>query len=242
MEGAMHPILHEIGEEHDGYELHDERQAADPVSHVGERGEGEHGLCREESEEGQHLHHETAHEVVEQVLAPFIPKDVLLRSVGKNPFHRDEEEAGKQDIEGKPIEAEENRGGIGGERGRSGAAEQRGEQGGEHAGRAKDFPVPQREAQGGQGKSQNQKAIQAHPKRGMRVQAAHFRHGQEARHPEGDDEQQTPDPEDEAEHPADPPATKAAQRRWGFQFATEFHASCVQMTHGASISQPVLVQ
>src|SRR3954471_6994657 len=101
VEGAMHPVLDEVGQKHDGWKLHEKRERAHPLAHRRELGQCEKTLCRNECQKSQNLHQQAAHEVVEQIFAPLLPEDMLLRSLGKDSLQRNEEEAGKEDAQDK---------------------------------------------------------------------------------------------------------------------------------------------
>ena len=146
MKSAMNPILYNVRKEHDGHKLNDERQGSDPLAEGGQGGEGENGPGRHEGKISEDLHHQAADEVIKEVFAPLGPKDFLLGFVGENPFDRDEEKAGEEDVQDEPIEAEENGGLSGGEGGGARTANQAGEQYCNRAASAESFSGTQYEA------------------------------------------------------------------------------------------------
>ena len=148
MEGAVHPILDEIREEHDGDQLHQERQADDPLLQGRQRRCGRQPLRGGETDEREHLHHETADEVIKEVLTPFLTEERLLRTEGAEPLERNEDDAREQHVEREPVETEEERRRVGGQGARLGPAEQGRRKGGRRAEGAEQFGSAERETQG----------------------------------------------------------------------------------------------
>src|SRR3954467_11140221 len=74
MEGPMDPILHEIGKEHNGHELHNERETTVPGPQLTQGCQGQKRFRRSKGQEGQHLHHQAADEIVKKIFAPLLAK------------------------------------------------------------------------------------------------------------------------------------------------------------------------
>ena len=147
MESAVHPVLDEVRQEHDRNQLNQERQARHPLLQGSQHRSGRHPLRRGEADEGEHLHHEAADQVVENILAPFITEKRLLRAEGADALEGNEDNAGEENVEGEPVEAEEQRRRIGRQGGGVGSAQQGGQQGGRAAQCAEQFRRTKREAQ-----------------------------------------------------------------------------------------------
>ena len=90
MKRPVHPVLHEVRQEHDRHELHHERQRAHPFPQTRQRRDRQNGSRRYECKERQYLHQQTAHEIIEQVFAPFLPKHMLLWFVREDSLQRNE--------------------------------------------------------------------------------------------------------------------------------------------------------
>src|SRR5439155_11351343 len=109
VESAVDPVLDQVGQKHDRYELHEEWQGGDPTAHAGQRRERKDGFCRKESEKGKDLDHQAAHQVIKDVFAPFRAKDFLVSLSRENALQRDEKKTSEQYVQNEKIESQKNR-------------------------------------------------------------------------------------------------------------------------------------
>src|SRR5439155_9362930 len=99
-------------QKHDRHELHKKWQGGDPTAQPGQRREREDGFCRKESEKRQDLHHQAAHQVIEDVFAPFRAKDFLVSLSRENALQGDEKKTGEHYVQNEKIESQKNRSGA----------------------------------------------------------------------------------------------------------------------------------
>jgi len=152
----MDPVLDQVGQEHDRNELDHEGQGGHPALQLAQDGGRSHPLGRGEAHEGEDLHHETAHEVIEDVLPPFIPEKGLLGLERAEALERNEDDSGEQDVQGEPIEPEEQGGRVRGQGAGGGPAQQGRKQGGGDAKRTEELRRTQRQAQRRRGETEQE--------------------------------------------------------------------------------------
>ncbi len=228
---AMDPVLHEVREQHDDHELNDERKPDHRGPHAGQGRDFKNRLCRQERQKRQHLHHQAADEVIKEVLAPFLAEDMLPVPAWENPFQRDEQKPGEEDVQDKEVHAEEQRHAAGHLRRGLRAANQRGAQRDHHAAGPERPLPPQHETQRREGKRRQQGEMNGDAKPGIVAQRLRLRNREDARRDQGNDQQQSGDAEHEPEHAADPAAAETAQGRRRLQLAAELHSCIVDFAH-----------
>lgn len=174
---TVHPVLHEVCQEHDGYALHQEGKSSDPFANACQWRDCEHRLRWEKCEESQHLHHEAADEVIEKILSPFFTEERLISVPRENPLDRNEEEAGEDDVQDKEIQAEEQWSRIRYQARCSRTAEQCRQQGGNDSECAENLSRSQRQADCREREGAQQDDVQAEAKARVAMQRPNLGHG-----------------------------------------------------------------
>ncbi len=104
----MQPVLREVGQQHDGDKLHDPGAGFAPRSGPCRcRGRAVDEVRRRKRQKGQDLDQQRRHQIVEQVLAPFLAQHDLFVVFGQDPFDQDEQRAGEQHVDDEEVEAHE---------------------------------------------------------------------------------------------------------------------------------------
>ena len=159
VEGAVDPVLGEVGDEHDLDDLEHQRLRRDRVLEPRPGGPPEEQRGRQHREHDRQLHHQVTHREVHQVGRPARPEDPLLGAARRDALERHEEQREDEQVQQEPVEPR---------RGRAvdrsldldaGASEQRagGREG--EAREAEDLAAPENDAQRAEAEADHQHRV-----------------------------------------------------------------------------------
>ena len=106
MKQAMHPVLHQIGQEHDLEDLQHDRLTANDRLHVGKHRPVKQHECRLQRQVGRDLDEHRADEEVGEVEGPALAENAPLFASTEQFLQRDHDQRINDEQEQRVVEAE----------------------------------------------------------------------------------------------------------------------------------------
>ena len=211
MKGPVHPVLGEVGDEHDLHELQGQRLSRDCILEPRVRGPPKEHRGGQHREHDRHLHHQMAHREVHEVGRPALAEDRLIREAGDHALEGDEEQGQHEQVQQEPVEPHRGRSAESSHLG-GGAAEQGARGGQRHPGEAEYLAAPQHHAQRAEAEAEDEHHVDQEADQIERVERARRGRGEPAREQEAQDPAVAERAAGDGEDPADPARAEAATR------------------------------
>ena len=106
MVGAVRPVLHQVGDEHDQEQRDEERQLLDPGADAVLRSPAEQLVDEQVGREQDEAHDQVVDEEMVEVGLPLGAKDRLVLAQGEQLLDEDEDQRRAEQVEDEPVEAD----------------------------------------------------------------------------------------------------------------------------------------